>query len=68
MTYRVVLEAKAEALRFLQRVRELEKELEALEWKKSEWDTALHASRGTGAVRRSSMDLTRVLAKLRSYK
>jgi hypothetical protein len=57
MTNEKIETAKQEALRFLKRVEELEKE-----WQPSTYYTACKES---GAVKRASMDLTRALAELR---
>ena len=60
-----ILEAKAEAKRFLGRVGELEAAMQR-EWPN---DTPSYTSgllpRECGAVRRASLDLTRALAKMR---
>lgn len=58
MNMKKIKEAKAEAMRFLRKVAELEA---------AEGDNAeiLWGSKQSGAVRRSSMDLTRSLAEMR---
>lgn len=57
MDKQLLQEAKAEALRFLRRVRELEAVAPFMQ--------RYGGGQLTGAVRRASMDLTRALAKLR---
>jgi len=54
-----LIKAKKEALRFLEKVAELEKDTIG---KKTGY---VYGSKETGAVKRSSMDLTRSLADLR---
>ena len=54
-----IQQAKAEALRFVKRVNELEQT-------KPSHNDVLFGSKHTGAVRRASMDLSRQLASMRS--
>lgn len=61
-----ILEAKAEAIRFLKRIKEVE-ESEANKDKFGKSSNEItYQSKQTGALRRASMDLTRALAKMRS--
>ena len=54
-----LLEAKAEAERFLKKIDLMEKDMGP------RTDGYLYGSKHTGAIKRSSMDLTRALADLR---
>lgn len=58
MKENAIIEAKAEAERFLKRVEALMND--PFDWPKMRWGSA-----NTGAVKRASMDLTRALAKMR---
>lgn len=61
MKHSALQSAKAEALRFLSKVEELEKNdtTENTKW------SYMFGNKHTGAVKRASMDLTRALAELR---
>ena len=58
MDAKTLKEAKSEANRFLEKVRELEEVMDIT-------DYAFYGCKQTGAVRRASMDLTRALSGLR---
>lgn len=64
MTIQQLQEAKQESERFLNRIKELESRVKKDGWLK--WESGyISGCSESGAVRRSSMDLTRTLAKLR---
>ena len=58
MNYKDIQEAKAEALRFLERVKEYEV-------RHSSEEILITGSRESGALKRSSLDLSRSLSRLR---
>jgi len=60
-----ILEAEFEAKRFLKRIQEVKK-LQPEPFKKGASKTWFWSSKETGALKRSSMDLTRSLSKLRN--
>jgi hypothetical protein len=64
MKKETILEAEAEAKRFLARLKEL-KETEGYKTEYSKFSIA--GCTESGAVRRASMDLSRALSKLRKY-
>jgi hypothetical protein len=61
MTHANLAKAKGEALRFLEKVKELEKS----DANESTSHSYYWASKQSGAVKRASMDLTRALAEMR---
>jgi hypothetical protein len=63
MKLTLIAEAKSEALRFLQRVAEYEKS--RFSYEISGHTCFDYGVKESGALRRASMDLTRVLAKMR---
>jgi hypothetical protein len=64
MNTRAIKTAKAEAKRFLNRVREYEVKTSTVT---SYDDASMYAPAQSGALRRASLDLTRALAAMRRY-
>lgn len=62
-----ILEAKEEALRFLDRIKKVEEsDANQKRFKMISKGETTYTSKETGALKRSSMDLTRALSKLRN--
>lgn len=62
-----ILEAEKEAKRFLSRLEEVKKsEMNKDRFKKEGGRTTTYTSKETGALKRSSLDLTRALSKMRN--
>ena len=62
-----ILEAKEEAIRFLKRIKEVEgSDMNQKKFKMISESEETYSSKETGALKRSSMDLTRALSKMRN--
>jgi len=69
MADETIKEAAAEAKRFLRRVKEYDssRTVRSSQYKGKTYTYSIHKPIESGALRRSSMDLTRALAKMRRY-